>query len=104
MVVKGSNLGEGKFKKKRLLYGLPAFIDQKSKIKRIDNIMCTNIKRLLKLANRTNNERLKISLGLPDLFTFLVQRLIKLKVKYEYIFEEKLTLYDKSIKEILDKY
>ena len=64
--------------------------------------MCTNIKRLLKLANRTNNERLKISLGLPDLLTFLVQRLIKLKVKYEYIFEEKLTLYDKSIKEILD--
>ena len=64
--------------------------------------MCNNIKRLLKLANRTNNERLKISLGLPDLFTFLVQRLIKLKVKYEYIFEEKLTLYDKSIKEILD--
>ena len=31
-----------------------------------------------------------------------MQRLIKLKAKYEYIFEEKLTLYDKSIKEILD--
>ena len=35
---------------------------------------------LLKLTNRTNSERLKIALGLPDLFTFLAQRLIKLKV------------------------
>ena len=64
--------------------------------------MVFNIKRLLKLTNRTNSERLKIALGLPDLFTFLAQRLIKLKVKYEDVFEEKLTLYDKSIKEILD--
>jgi hypothetical protein len=34
----------GYFHKSRLLYGLPAFIDQKSKIERIDNIMITNIK------------------------------------------------------------
>ena len=64
--------------------------------------MVYNIKRLLKLTIRTNSERLKLALGLPDLFTFLIQRLIKLKVKYEYVFKEKLTLYDKSIKEILD--
>ena len=44
----------GYFHKSRLLYGLPAFIDQKSKIDRIDNIMITNIKKLLKLAKRTN--------------------------------------------------
>ena len=50
--------------------------------------MVYNIKRLLKLANRTNSERLKIALGLPDLFTFLIQRLIKLKVKNENIFEK----------------
>ena len=54
--------------------------------------MVFNIKILLKLTNRTNSERLKIALGLPDLFTFLVQRLIKLNVKYEYVFEEKLSL------------
>ena len=70
----------GYFHKSRLLYGLPAFIDQKSKIERIDNIMITNIKKLLKLAKRTNTERLKIALGLPDLNTYLVQRLIKLKI------------------------
>ena len=64
--------------------------------------MVFNIKRLLKLTNRTNSKRLKIALGLLDLFTFLAQRLIKQKVKYEYVFEEKLTLYYKSIKEILD--
>ena len=88
----------GYFHRSRLLYGLPAFIDQKSKIERVDDLMVFNIKRLLKLTNRTNSERLKIALGLPDLFTFLVQRLIKLKVKYENVFEEKLTLYNKSIK------
>ena len=54
------------FHKSRLLYGLPAFIGQKSKIKRIDNIMVRNIKRLLKLPNSTNNIRLKITLGLRD--------------------------------------
>ena len=100
--VKSIMLIFGYFHKSRLLYGLPAFIDQKSQINRVDNLMVFNIKRLLKLTNRTNSERLKIALGLPDLFTFLAQRLIKLKVKYEYVFEEKLTLYDKSIKEILD--
>ena len=66
--------------------------------------MVYNIKRLLKLANRTNSERLKIALGLPDLFTFLIQRLIKLKVKYENIFEKKLTLFDKSIKKIWERW
>ena len=92
----------GYFHKSRLLYGLPAFIDQKSKIERIDNIMITNIKKLLKLAKRTNTERLKIALGLPDLNTYLVQRLLKLKIKYENVFNEKLTLYDKVITEILN--
>ena len=71
----------GYFHRSRLLYGLPAFIDKKSKIERVDDLMVFNIKRLLKLTERTNSERLKIALGLPDLFTFLVQRLIKLKVK-----------------------
>ena len=92
----------GYFHKSRLLYGLPAFIDQKSKIKRIDNIMSTNIKKLLKLPKRTNTERLKIALGLPDLNIYLIQRLIKLKIKYENVFNEKLTMYDKTIKDILN--
>ena len=64
--------------------------------------MITNIKKLLKLAKRTNTERLKIALGLPDLNTYLIQRLIKLKIKYENIFNEKLTMYDETIKKILN--
>ena len=92
----------GYFHKSRLLYGLPAFIDQKSRINRIDNVMIRNIKRLLNITTRTNSNRLKITLGLPDLNTYLVQRLIKLKIKYENVFEEKLTLYDKVIIEILN--
>ena len=64
--------------------------------------MSTNIKKLLKLPLRTNTERLKIALGLPDLNIYLIQRLIKLKIKYENIFKEKLTMYDKTIKDILN--
>ena len=44
------------FHKSRLIYGLPVFIDQKSKIKRIDKIMSINIKKLLKLSIRTNTK------------------------------------------------
>ena len=64
--------------------------------------MSTNIKKLLKLPLRTNAQRLKIALGLPDLNIYLVQRLIRLKIKYENVFDEKLTMYDESIKEILN--
>ena len=45
--VKSIMLIFGYFHKSRLLYGLPAFIEQKSKIKRTDKIMCSNIKKLL---------------------------------------------------------
>ena len=39
--------------------------------------MMTYIEKLSKLPTRTNNSRLKISLGLPDLNTYLVLRLLK---------------------------
>ena len=100
--VKSIMLIFGYFHKSRLLYGLPAFVDQESWIKRIDKVMLTNIKKLLKLPTRTNNSKLKLALGLPDLNTYLVCRLLKLKEKYEYIFNEKLTMYDKKIKQILN--
>ena len=67
------------FHKSRLSYGLPAFIDQIFWINRIDKVMLINIKKLLKLPTRTN--RLKIALWLPDLETYLVCRLLKLKEK-----------------------
>jgi Zn-finger domain-containing protein len=47
--------------------------------------MITNIKKLLKLSIRTNNNRLKIALGFPDLNTYLIHRLLKLKDKYEFL-------------------
>ena len=50
--------------------------------------MATNIKKLLKLPISTNTQRLKLALGLPDLNTYLVQRLIKLKIKYENTFND----------------
>ena len=39
----------GYFHKSRLLYGLPAFVDQKSLINRVNKIMTKDIKKLLRL-------------------------------------------------------
>ena len=69
------------FHKSRLLYDLTAFIDQKTRINRIDKIMLTNIKKLWKLQIRTSISRLNIALRLPDLNTYLVWRLFKLRRK-----------------------
>ena len=59
-------------------------------IDRIDKVMRTNIKKLLKLTIRTNNNKLKIAFGLPNLNTYVICRSLKLKEKYEYIFNEKI--------------
>ena len=67
----------GYFHKSRLLYGLPAFVDQKSWINRVDNIMAKNIKKLLRLPKRTNSFRLKIALGIPNLCVYLISIFIR---------------------------
>ena len=59
--------------------------------------MTKNIKKLLRLPTRTNNIRLKIALGIPDLCVYLISRLLRLKIKYENTFNEKLNIYDKVI-------
>ena len=66
--------------------------------------MTKNIKKLLKLPKRTNSERMKLALGIPDLCTYLISRLLKLKIKmrYEDIFHEKLNIYDKVIENTID--
>ena len=87
----------GYFHKSRLLYGLPAFINQKSSINRVDKIMIKSIKKLLILPKRINNERLKIALGIPNLDVYLISRLLRLKIKYEKTFNEKLNIYNNVI-------
>ena len=71
------------FQKSRLYYGLPAFIDQTSAINRVYRSILYNIKILLKLAIRTNNNKLRTALGIPDIKIYLYLRLQKLKTKYE---------------------
>ena len=83
------------FHKSRLYYGLPAFIDQTSAINRVYRSILFNIKILLKLPIRTNNNKLRTALGIPDIRIYLFKRLQKLKIKYEMNFKEKLTFYDK---------
>ena len=41
-----------------------------------------NIKILLKLPIRTNNNKLRTALGIPDIKIYLFKRLQKLKIKY----------------------
>ena len=59
--------------------------------------MVKNIKLLLRLPKRTDNIRLKIALGIPDLCVYLISRLLRLKKKYENTFNEKLNIYDNVI-------
>ena len=68
------------FHKSRLYYGLPAFIDQASAINRVYRSILFNIKMLLKLPIRTNSERMKLALGIPDLCIFNF-KIIKIKNK-----------------------
>ena len=58
------------------------------------------IKKLLKLFIKMNNDWLKITLGLLDSETYLLSRLLGLKEKKN-IFNEKIKMYDKVIKEKL---
>ena len=45
----------------------------------IEKVMITDIKQLLQLAIRTNNNSLKIELELPNLNTYLICRLLKIQ-------------------------
>ena len=55
------------FHKSRLYYGLPSFIDQTSAINRVYRSILYNIKVLLKLPIRTNNNKLRTALGIQIL-------------------------------------
>ena len=59
--------------------------------------MVNNIKKLLRLPTRTNNERIKIALGISNLNMYLLSRLLKLNRKYVNLFNENWTIYDKII-------
>ena len=63
--------------------------------------MTKNIKKLLKLPKRTNSERMKLALGIPDLCTYLISRLLKLKIKYENVFHEELNIYNNIIEKTI---
>ena len=65
--------------------------------------MTKNIKKLLKLSPRTNSVRLKIGLDIPDLCTYLISRLLKLKIKYENVFHEELNIYNNVIEKTIGK-
>ena len=79
------------FHKSHLYYRLPAFIGQTAVINRVYSSILYNIKVLLKLPIRTNNNKLRTALGIPDIKIYLFKRFQKLKIKYQINFKEKLT-------------
>ena len=44
---------------------------------------------------------MKLAIGIPDLCTYLISRLLRLKTKYENTFNEKLDIYDNVIEETI---
>ena len=50
---------------------------------------------VLKLPIRTNNNKLRNALGIPDIKTYLYLKLQKFKNKYEMNYKEKLKFYNK---------
>ena len=44
---------------------------------------------------------MKLALGIPDLCTYLVSRLLKLKIKYENVFHEELSIYNNIIEKTI---
>jgi len=59
--------------------------------------MIKNINLLLRLPKRIDSIRLKTALDIPDLCIYLISRLLRLKTKYENIFNEKLNIYENII-------
>ena len=45
---------------------------------------------------------MKLALGMSNLCTYLISRLLKIKMKYEDIFHEKLNINDKVIENAID--
>ena len=78
------------YHKSRLYYVLHAFIDPTSAINGVYRSILYNIKMLLKLPLRTNNNNLRTALCIPDIKIYLYSRLQKLKIKYEMNFKIKL--------------
>ena len=44
---------------------------------------------------------MKLALGISDLCTYLISRLLKLKIKYENVFHEELNIYNNVIKKTI---
>ena len=61
------------FHKSHLYYGLPAFIVQTAAINRVYSSILYNIKVLLKIPIRTNNNKLRTALGISDIKIYFLK-------------------------------
>ncbi len=63
--------------------------------------MIKNIKKLLRLPKRAYSVGIKIALGIPNLCVYSISKLLRLKIKYENTFNEKLNIYDNVIEKTI---
>jgi hypothetical protein len=83
------------FHKSRLLYGMCNYVDLQTPMLKLESSFLTGLKNILGLPINTSNDRLKLAMGIPDLKLYLKLRVMKNLEKYDRIFGEKCTLYDK---------
>jgi len=74
------------FTKSRLLYGMSAFSDIGSQIRRLQSTFMSGVKGILKLPKNTSNVRLRVVLNIPSLTTHLRLKLLKDYFKFKKVF------------------
>jgi hypothetical protein len=85
------------YHKSRLLYGMSCFVDKKTPMIKLGSAFFGGLKGILRLHKRCETDRLQLTLGLPELSTYLLNRTVRNLDKYRRIFGERCTLYDKVL-------
>ena len=92
------------FIKSRLMYGMFAFVDIKSRCKEILTKLLSHIKSILGLPRDTNNKRVLVTLGLSRIKCYLLIKLLSTVKKYILKFGEIQEKYTPTIISCIDKY
>ena len=82
------------FQRSRLVYGLSAFVDLSECMDRLEKKLMTFVKSLFRLPRDTSNDRIRASLGIPEVRVYLAAQLLKNLIKYESILGERIEFYD----------
>jgi hypothetical protein len=85
------------FQKSRLVYGMSSFLDSSFCIKNLKSKYMKFVKSIFSLPFTTHHKKIKTTLGIPSIKTFLAGQLLKNVRKYEEIFNEEMTYFDATL-------